>query len=108
MIKFCVRLVQRWLPEPFIFAILLTFVAALVAMPLCHQTPFEVVEHWGGGVWNLLAFAMQMALVLVCGSTLAAAPVVKRAIDAMYSNNYIFSTILVCKRNSNTTRKVQS
>jgi short-chain fatty acids transporter len=83
MIKFCVRLVQRWLPEPFIFAILLTFVAALVAMPLCHQTPLEVVEHWGGGVWNLLAFAMQMALVLVCGSTLAAAPVVKRAIDAL-------------------------
>ena len=74
---------QRWLPEPFIFAILLTFVAALVAMPLCHQTPLEVVEHWGGGVWNLLAFAMQMALVLVCGSTLAAAPVVKRAINAM-------------------------
>ena len=83
MIKFCVRLVQRWLPEPFIFAILLTFVAALVAMPLCHQTPLEVIEHWGGGVWNLLAFAMQMALVLVCGSTLAAAPVVKRAIDSL-------------------------
>jgi len=83
MIKFCVRLVQRWLPEPFIFAILLTFVAALVAMPLCHQTPLEVVEHWGGGVWNLLAFAMQMSLVLVCGSTLAAAPIVKRAIAAM-------------------------
>ena len=52
-------------------------------MPLCHQTPLEVIEHWGGGVWNLLAFAMQMALVLVCGSTLAAAPVVKRAIGAM-------------------------
>ena len=83
MIKFCVRLVQRWLPEPFIFAILLTFVAALVAMPLCHQTPLEVVEHWGDGVWNLLEFAMQMALVLICGSTLAAAPVIKRAINAM-------------------------
>ena len=83
MIKFCVRLVQRWLPEPFIFAILLTFVAALLAMPICHQTPFEVVEHWGGGVWNLLAFAMQMALVLVCGSALAAAPAVKRGIAAL-------------------------
>ena len=83
MIKFCVRLVQRWLPEPFLFAILLTFVAAAVAMPLCHQTPLEVVEHWGDGLWNLLGFAMQMALVLVCGSTLAAAPVVKRGIAAM-------------------------
>lgn len=83
MIKFCVRLVQRWLPEPFVFAILLTFVAAIVAMPVCRQTPLEVVEHWGGGVWNLLAFAMQMALVLVCGSTLAAAPTVKRGISAL-------------------------
>lgn len=83
MIKFCVRLVQRWLPEPFVFAILLTFVAALIAIPVCRQSPLEVVEHWGGGVWNLLAFAMQMALVLVCGSTLAAAPVVKRGITAL-------------------------
>lgn len=83
MIKFCVRLVQRWLPEPFIFAILLTFVAAVIAMPVCHQTPVEVVEHWGGGVWNLLAFAMQMSLVLVCGSALAAAPVVKKGIASL-------------------------
>lgn len=74
---------QRWLPEPFIFAILLTFVAAVIAMPVCHQTPIEVIEHWGGGVWNLLAFAMQMALVLVCGSTLAAAPSIKQGIDAL-------------------------
>lgn len=78
LIRFCVRLVQRWLPEPFVFAIILTFVAAILAMPICRQTPVEVLEHWGGGVWNLLAFAMQMALVLLCGSTLASAPVVKR------------------------------
>ena len=83
MIKFCVRLVQRWLPEPFIFAILLTVVAAAVAMGVCSQSLVEVLEHWGGGVWNLLAFAMQMALVLVCGSALAAAPAVKRGIDAL-------------------------
>ena len=76
-------MVQRWLPEPFIFAIILTLVAGILAMPICHQTPLEVIDHWGGGVWNLLAFAMQMALVLVCGSTLAAAPVVKRGISAL-------------------------
>ncbi len=83
MIKFCVKLVQRWLPEPFIFAIILTLVAACLAMPICHQTPVEVIEHWGGGIWNLLAFAMQMALVLVCGSTLAAAPAVKKGISVL-------------------------
>ena len=83
IINACVRVVQRYLPEPFIFAILLTFVAALLAMPICHQTPLEVMEHWGNGVWGLLAFAMQMALVLVCGSTLAAAPVIKKGISRL-------------------------
>lgn len=85
LISSCVKLVQRYLPEPFVFAILLTFIAAFIAMPLCHQTPVEVVEHWGNGVWGLLAFSMQMALVLVCGSTLAAAPVVKKGISALAS-----------------------
>ena len=83
IIRGCVKLVQRWLPEPFIFAVILTVVAFLVAMPVCRQTPLEVVEHWGNGVWSLLAFAMQMALVLVCGSALAAAPVVKKGISAL-------------------------
>ena len=83
MIKFCVRLVQRWLPEPFIFAIVLTLVAGVLAAAICHQTPLEVVWNWGGGVWNLLAFAMQMALVLVCGSALAASPAVKRGVTAL-------------------------
>lgn len=80
-----VKLVQRYLPEPFIFAIVLTVVAALLAMPICHQTPIEVVENWGGGVWNLLAFSMQMALVLVCGSALASAPVIRKGISALAS-----------------------
>jgi len=75
-----VQLVQRWMPEPFLFAILLTFIAALLAMPICHQTPVEVIANWGGGVWGLLAFAMQMALVLVTGSALASAPALKKAI----------------------------
>lgn len=85
LIRICVKVVQRYLPEPFIFAIILTFLAIVIAMPICHQTPLEVVEHWGGGVWSLLAFAMQMALVLVCGSALASAPAVKKGIRYLAS-----------------------
>lgn len=80
IIRGCVNMVQKYLPEPLIFAIVLTLVAAILAMPICHQSPLEVIEHWGDGVWGLLAFSMQMALVLVCGSALAAAPPVKRGI----------------------------
>ena len=85
IIRACVKLVQKWLPEPFIFAVILTLVAIVIAIPVCHQTPVEVVEHWGNGVWSLLTFAMQMALVLVSGSALAAAPSIKRGISALAS-----------------------
>ncbi len=81
IINFCVNLVQKYLPEPFVLAILLTFIAAITAMPICHQTPVEVVEHWGNGVWGLLAFSMQMSLILVCGATFAGAPAVKKGIN---------------------------
>lgn len=80
-----VKLIQRWMPEPFLFAILLTFIAALLAMPICRQTPVEVISNWGGGVWGLLDFAMQMALVLVTGSALASAPMLKKAIARLAS-----------------------
>ena len=81
----CVGFMQKYLPEPFIFAIILNFVAILVAMPVCKQSITEVVSNWGGGVWNLLGFSMQMALVLVTGATLAAAPPIKKSISRLAS-----------------------
>jgi len=81
----CVGFMRKYLPEPFIFAIILTFVAILVAMHVCHQSIVEVVTNWGGGVWNLLGFSMQMALVLVTGATLAAAPTIKKGISKLAS-----------------------
>ena len=85
IINGCVNFMQKYLPEPFIFAIILTFVAIAVAMPVCHQSIVEVVSNWGGGVWNLLGFSMQMALVLVTGATLAAAPFIKKGISKLAS-----------------------
>lgn len=81
----CVNFMQKYLPEPFIFAIILTFLAIAVAMPVCKQSITEVVCNWGGGVWNLLGFSMQMALVLVTGATLAAAPFIKKGISKLAS-----------------------
>lgn len=85
IIRGCVNFMQKYLPEPFIFAIILTFVAVVIAMPVCHQSIIEVVANWGGGVWNLLGFSMQMALILVTGATLAAAPAIKRGISRLAS-----------------------
>ena len=76
----CVKLVQRFLPDAFVFCIILTIVVFIAAMPVTGMNPIEVASAWGSGVWNLLSFSMQMALVLVLGSALANAPAVKKII----------------------------
>ena len=76
----CVKLVQRFLPDAFVFCIILTIVVFIAAMPVAGMNPIEVANAWGSGVWGLLAFSMQMALVLVLGIAFANAPAIKRII----------------------------
>jgi short-chain fatty acids transporter len=80
----CVRYVERFMPDPYLFAVILTvIVVALVALLVRGATPGGVLKAWYGGVWgsqNIYTFAFQMVLVLVTGYTLAEAPILKRAI----------------------------
>lgn len=69
-----VKLVEKFLPDPFIFAIALTFVVVIISFFVTKTTPVGLVQAWYGGFWSLLAFAMQMALILVTGTILATAP----------------------------------
>ena len=73
-----VKLVEKYLPDPFIFAVILTFIVVVASMIFTKTTPIGVVEAWYGGFWNLLAFSMQMTLVLVTGTILATAPAFKK------------------------------
>ncbi|MGE6463016.1 short-chain fatty acid transporter [Pseudoalteromonas tetraodonis] len=65
------KLVERYLPDPFIFVILLTIITLVIANLATPATTLEVITSWGSGFWNLLSFAMQMLLVLVTGYMLA-------------------------------------
>jgi len=78
-----VRLVERYLPDPYVFVIVLTLVAAVAAMAFERQTPLDIVRWWGNGFWSLLVFAMQMLLVLVTGYMLASTPLVKRLLTRL-------------------------
>lgn len=75
--KFFVRLVQRYLPDPFLFAVVLTFVVFLMGIIINKQSPLDMVKYWGEGFWNLLTFSMQMVLILVTGFVLANSPFIK-------------------------------
>lgn len=83
--KFFVNLLQRYLPDPFIFAIVLTLVVFVLVMPSTDQGPMQVVNAWAGGFWTLLSFSMQMAMVVVTGHAMASAPAFKRKLAMLAS-----------------------
>ncbi|WP_026678530.1 TIGR00366 family protein [Fictibacillus gelatini] len=76
--NFFTSLVQRFLPDPFVFALILTLILFLSGILFTSHGPIEMVQFWGSGFWNLLAFAMQMSLVIVTGHALASSPLVKK------------------------------
>ncbi len=84
--RFFTQVVHRVLPDPLIFAILLTIVTFILAFGLTPKPPAELIVLWGAGFWNLLAFSMQMAMILVTGHALASSGPVKRLLVALASS----------------------
>ena len=75
--------VERWMPSPFVFAILLTYVAAVAAFVSEGSSIADVAMAWYGGFWNLLTFAMQMVIILVTGTVVAYNPSVRGGIQKL-------------------------
>jgi short-chain fatty acids transporter len=75
--RWCVRYAERYIPNPFLYAVILTFITVAAALLWTASNAGQVVDAWYKGIWEILAFALQMALVLVTGVTLADTPVVK-------------------------------
>lgn len=65
------RMTNNYLPDAYIFAIILTFITFVAGFTTQDRSVMQMVMYWGDGLWTLLGFSMQMALVLVFGFTLA-------------------------------------
>lgn len=76
-------IMQRFLPDPYIFVVILTLVVFLLGLFVVGRTPVEMVSFWGDGFWNLLSFSMQMVLVLVTGFVMASSPFFKKILRAL-------------------------
>ena len=76
--NFFTRIMQRWLPDAFLFAIILTFVVLISGVVVEDRSVNQMIDFWGDGIWNLLTFSMQALLTLVTGYVLAKTPLVKR------------------------------
>ena len=74
---------ERYYPDPFVFAIGLTFVTFAMAVVATPTTAAEALSLWGNGLTGFLGFAMQICIVLVAAHALAHTDAVKRGIDAV-------------------------
>jgi short-chain fatty acids transporter len=72
--------VERWMPDPFLFCALLTAVCFLLAAWLTPTAPLALVQQWYDGLWQILSFSMQMVLILLAGYTLARSEPARRAL----------------------------
>ena len=83
--SFMTKIVQRYLPDPLVFAILLSIIVFLWGLFVISPEATKgtngaltMTRFWGSGFWNLLAFTTQMAMIVVTGYALANADIVKR------------------------------
>ena len=77
------RWADKYMPDPFLFAILLTFLTLILGVIFTDNGPFSMLKHWNKGFWELLTFSMQMCLILVTGYALATSKPVRRGIEAL-------------------------
>ena len=83
------RFARGYMPSPFALALVLTFIAFAAALVHTGGDVSGVLVAWVEGdgkirgFWSLLAFGMQMCLILVTGHALASSPPVSRALDRL-------------------------
>ncbi len=85
MISFSNRLMQRYMPDPYVLVIMLTFFVVGLAIFMTDSTPVQILGYWGDGFWSLLTFSMQMVFIVVTGHVMASSPFFKKLLGHLAS-----------------------
>lgn len=83
ILMFFVNLMQKYLPDPFTIAWIITLTVVGMALGMTGTSMTKIVDDWGAGFFGILSFAMQMAMVIVTGYALAAAPRVQKLLQSI-------------------------
>ena len=73
---------EKWFPDAYVVA-LAGVVVVTVAALANGSSPQMVVDSFGNGFWDLTAFTLQMAMVVLTGYVVATSPPVARLIDKL-------------------------
>ncbi len=74
------ELMEQRIPDPLTFAVWLTLCMIGLALALTPVSPGELVLQWGGGLSALLAFTMQMVLIIITAYVLAHTALIQRGL----------------------------
>ncbi|CAM3384070.1 short-chain fatty acid transporter [Aeromicrobium ponti] len=79
------KLVEKYLPDAFVIAVLMTLFVFILGLFMKPSEPVELFKSFGDGFWVYLAFTMQMVLLLMTGMALASVPTVERILENLAS-----------------------
>ncbi|MCG2634999.1 MAG: TIGR00366 family protein [Gammaproteobacteria bacterium] len=77
------RMTERWMPDPWVVCMMLTLIAFILAIGFAGVGFESAVLAWGGGIWGLLALAMQFTIALVAAYACVTSPMVFRMLDRL-------------------------
>lgn len=99
---FFTRIMSRYMPDPLVVAIILTALTVLFAMASQGTAFLDATKYWGDGFWNLLAFTMQMTVILLAGYIMARTPAINWLMDKLIApvttprGAIIAATLIAC------------
>jgi short-chain fatty acids transporter len=79
------RFSERFVPDSLSIACLLTALTFALAVTVGGASAAQAVRAWGDGLWGLLAFSMQIVVVIFAGYVVAVSPAVTRLLEAAAS-----------------------
>ncbi len=89
------HLVLRYLPDPFVIALLLTLFVYAMAYLTTEFSTYYLSVYWFDNFWKLLQFTLQMALILATGYALSQAPIFQKLLSLLAGLMNTYSKAIV-------------
>ncbi len=77
------KLMRKYTPDPFIFALFLTFLTLIAGIVYTPASLPDMLFYWGDGFWSLSTFTMQMVMIFVGGYILASTAPIQKVLQAI-------------------------
>jgi short-chain fatty acids transporter len=84
--EFFVFLFERVMPDPFVFAVILTILTAILAYTLVRTATLgAIAQAWYNVIFTIFTFGFQMVLIVVTGYAMASSPLVHSGLERIAS-----------------------